>query len=76
MTNTGYVYKASAGESFDTLALAIFGDEKYASELLSANPSLCDKMIFDGTEEIEIPVVDTEDAAGEVYMPADAPWKE
>lgn len=74
MTDSGYVYKTSAGESFDSVALVLFGDEKYASELLNANPLLCEKLVFDGTEKVIIPEVTVDDASE--YMPADAPWKE
>jgi len=80
MTLSGLTYKCSAGETFDIVALSIYGDEKYASELFCANPALCTIQVFCGGELLELPVVDIpdieEDEEEEDYMPAIAPWKE
>lgn len=83
MTLSGNGYVCSAGETFDSVALLIYGDEKYAADLLNANPALCRITIFTGGEFLELPVVEmTEDEMdddildAETYMPADAPWKE
>lgn len=82
MTLSGQNYACSAGETWDGIALEVYGDEKYACELLNANPSLSDRLIFAGGEELELPVVeiseyeDDEDADAGAYMPATAPWKE
>lgn len=62
-------YTASARQTFDTVSLNVYGDEKYAYLLLSANPLLCHKMTFDGGEKLRVP-----------ELPADAqqslpPWK-
>lgn len=77
MRLTGQVYQCSAGETFDSAALVLFGDEIYAAELLNANPELCTKPIFTGGERLKIPVIELpEDEAGNIYMPAKAPWKE
>lgn len=76
---SGQTYHCSAGETFDSIALFVYGDEIYASELLSANPFYCTKAIFHGGEELNLPVVEVvpdgeEDE--EIFMPAVAPWKE
>lgn len=77
MTLSGQVYKCSAGETFDQVALVIYGDEKYACELLNANPSLCTVPIFTGGETLELPVVEVqENSDDEEYMTSTAPWKE
>lgn len=75
MTLSGYVYHASAGETFDSVALKVYGDEKYAAELLCANVTLCEKMEFTGGEELKIPVVaiTTEETGQKIGA---APWKE
>ena len=35
---SGYVYRCSAGETFDMVALNIYDHEKYAADLMNANP--------------------------------------
>ena len=68
MEMSGYEYHCAGGETFDSAALEIYGDEKYAAELLCANPA------YSGI--LEIPVVEgTEETEGG-YLPAAAPWKE
>lgn len=77
MTLSGQGYKCSAGETFDSVALDVYGDEKYACELLNANPALCTKPMFTGGEVLDLPVVEIPaDDADEAYAPATAPWKE
>lgn len=77
MTLSGKTYRCSAGETFDSVALSIYGDEVYACELLNANPALCCKQIFTGGEVLALPIVEiTEINSGIRYMPEIAPWKE
>lgn len=75
MTLSGYVYHCTAGETFDSVAMSVYGDEKYAAELLCANAPHCEKMVFTGGEELEIPVVvaATEENGRRIDA---APWKE
>lgn len=76
MTLSGQAYICSAGDTFDGIALAIYGNEKYASDLYCANPELCKVMCFKGGEILRLPVVETESTDEESIMPAKAPWKE
>ena len=76
MTLSGQAYKCSAGETFDSVALEVYGAEKYACDLLCANPSLCRKTVFTGGEILELPVVEIQETGKAGYMPANAPWKE
>jgi hypothetical protein len=78
MEMSGLEYTCSAGESFDSVALVLFGDEKHASALLMANPELCHISVFTGGEALLIPVVELpEEGADESeHIPARAPWKE
>lgn len=70
------VYLCSAGETFDSIALDLYGDEKYASALLMVNPEICTKMIFDGGERLYLPIVDIpEEGQDSEYAPVKAPWK-
>ncbi len=61
---------AIQGETFDTLALTLYGNEKYAADLMMANPGLCHKMIFSGGEVLKVPeLTETSDSP----LP---PWKQ
>ena len=75
MEMSGYSYTASAGETADSIALDLFGDEKYAAELLCANPELALKARMTGGEEWLLPVIDIP-AEGAQAAPETAPWKE
>lgn len=72
MRASGYVYSTSAGETFDLAAMTIFGSEKYAPELMSANPEYTDRLVFDGSEELVIPIMERRPGT----VTAAAPWKE
>ena len=56
--------------------VSYYGDEKYAADILCANPSLCLIPIFSGGELLDLPVVDMPEDEDEEYMPQTAPWKE
>ena len=68
---TGYIqYTAQAGDTFDLLALRAYGDDKLASYIIQTNPDYSDVLIFEGGENLQIPMV--EDAETEEAV---APWK-
>ncbi len=77
MEMTEYVYLCAGGETFDSVARSIWADEKYASELMCANPEYSTTDVFLGGEQLYVPVVnlpsEDEIAAAE---PEKAPWKE
>ena len=60
---------AVAGETFDGLAMKVYGSEQYAANILAANPALCHKMRMEGGEVVNLPEIapDENDA-----LP---PWK-
>lgn len=72
---SGFVYTCSAGETFDSVARAVYGDENHVAELLCANPEHATKSIFTGDERLYLPsiVVLPQDQA---ELPATPPWKE
>lgn len=76
MTRSGYGYVCQSGETFDSVALVIYGDEKYAAELLDANPEHCGKLIFEGDEILRLPVVEVPDEEPNDYAAVKAPWKD
>lgn len=68
-------YLCRAGESFDSVALSLYGDEKYAGELLAANLGLWAKQRFSGGETLRVPEIEvTTDRDGVAISVA--PWKE
>ena len=80
MTLSNSLYRCTAGETFDSVALEVYGNEKYACEILNANPDLCLVTVFSGGELLDLPIVeipedDTENDE-EVAMPVTPPWKE
>lgn len=76
MILSGTKYQCVAGETFDIVALAVYGDEKYACELLCANPLLSFIPRFTGGEILDLPVVEITPNETGKYMPETAPWKE
>ena len=76
MTLSGLGYICSAGESFDSAARAVYGHERYAAELLNANPELCAKLTFEGGEILRLPVVEVASSDEETAIAVEiAPWK-
>lgn len=68
MKTSGFGYIASAGETFDLIALNVFGNEKYAAEIMCVNPELCEKTMMEGGEAIYLPSIQEENEQT-------APWK-
>ena len=75
MEMSGYKYTASAGESPDSIAREVYGDEKYVSELLCANPEHALKVRMEGGEMWRLPVIEVP-PDDMTEMPEKAPWKE
>ena len=74
MNMSGYQYNCAAGQTFDSIANEIYGDEKYAAELMCANPHLTDLSVFTGQEVLLLPALNISADADEA--PVTAPWKE
>lgn len=73
MILSGQVYVCSNQETFDSVALLIYGDERYSADIMNANPSICEKLVFDGGEVLKLPVVEIVETKA---APIRAPWKE
>ena len=59
---TGYIdYVAQGGDTFDSIALAAYNEERMAGTIIAAKPDLCDMLIFEGGEAVRIPIVETVD---------------
>ncbi|MBQ6960875.1 MAG: tail protein X [Clostridia bacterium] len=73
---SGLQVNCAANDSFDSLALAIYGDEKYAADLMNANPALCGMTVFNGGEKVLLPVLDVPGNSEEAMLANTiAPWK-
>lgn len=74
---SGFLYRCSAGETFDKVALNIYDHEKYAADLMNANPGYVRRAVFQGDEVLSLPVVEIPEGEREnEYAPSTAPWKE
>lgn len=74
MKMSGYQYNCSGGETFDSIAMEVYDDEKYAADLMCANPELCDLSVFVGLEAVLLPAIDLN--VDNDQLPLKAPWKE
>ena len=50
-------YVAQGGDTFDSIALVAYNEERMASTIITANPDLSDVLIFEGGEAVRIPTV-------------------
>lgn len=67
MPNT---YITVEGDTFDSLALRFYNDEKRASAIIQANPDYCDTLIFDAGVSLTIP-----EAVAETMPETLPPWR-
>ena len=71
MEVTGFLkHIAKAGETPDMLALKYYSEEFMSSYILEANTQYNDVLVFEGGEEIIIPVFDTIESTETL-----APWR-
>lgn len=55
----GFIDKiAQAGDTFDSLALAAYNEETMATYIMRANPDLVDLLVFEGGENVKIPILE------------------
>lgn len=77
MDMSGMGWRTSAGETFDQIALDVYGSEKYAPQLMMANPEYVHMDMFTGREILRLPVVTVEDQQSLTsYATSNAPWRE
>ncbi len=63
-------YLCIAGDTFDQIALHVYGDENYAYMLMNANPQHVNKAVFHGGEILLVPELETKQSQQFV-----APWR-
>ena len=70
-------YRCAGGETFDSVALMLYGDERYAAQLITVNPELVGMRAFAGGEMLRLPDMEITDETGEeAYAGSVAPWRE
>lgn len=71
-------FTCAAGDQWDYLALMFYKDEKYAADLMSANPEYSGVTVFSGGEVILIPYIEETEAEyseEEAMANTTAPWR-
>ena len=63
-------YTAQGGDTFDSIALVAYNEERMASTIIAANLELCDVLIFEGGESVRIPIVEQVETPGTL-----PPWR-
>ena len=77
LTLSGDEYVCAAGETFDSVAMRLYGASERSKELFEANPDLCHLAVFFGGERLKIPyVIGVPPWEEPEISPANAPWKE
>lgn len=64
------VYTTREGDTFDALALEMYGEETLAHYIIEFNPDYADVLIFDGGVQLRLPIV--EDVETPDTLP---PWR-
>ena len=66
---TKRVYKTIQGDTWDGIAVKVYGDEKYMNELLEANQAYREIIIFPANVSLSLPDIQTQTST---ILP---PWK-
>jgi len=60
---TGYkAYITREGDTFDALALAMYGEERLAHRIIQFNPDTADVVVFGPNVELKLPIYESADA--------------
>lgn len=70
MATKYYKYTTKEGDTFDTIALNFYDEEKMATTIIEANPDYSDVIIFDADVELIIPIVENVDG-----IETTPPWR-
>ena len=59
---TGYKqYTTREGDTFDALALAMYGEERLAHRIIQYNPDTADVVVFGPNVELRLPIYESAD---------------
>lgn len=67
-----YNYKTKAGDTFDSLALAMYNNERLAHRIISYNPDYSGTVVFESGVLLRLPIYDNEISATPETLP---PWR-
>lgn len=65
-------YIAQGGDTWDSIAIAAYNEERMSTLLIDHNRDFIDTLIFEGGEVLRVPVIDGEDVAAPESLP---PWR-
>lgn len=72
-TTTGYIeYTCAGGETWDSIAMLAYHEERMSSVLLDANRDMMDVIMFDGGEVIRVPIIKETQIVNDETLP---PWR-
>ncbi|MBQ7824866.1 MAG: LysM domain-containing protein [Clostridia bacterium] len=63
-------YRTRAGDTFDSLALTMYNEEKLAKYIIDFNPEHADVIVFDANVPLRLPIM--EDVETPATLP---PWR-
>ena len=63
-------YRTRAGDTFDSLALTMYNEEKLAKYIIDFNPEHADVIVFDANVPLRLPIM--EDVEPPATLP---PWR-
>lgn len=68
---TGYkAYTTSEGDTFDALALAMYGDERLAHRIIRFNPDQAEVVVFGPNVRLKLPIYESAEIPGTL-----PPWR-
>ncbi len=65
-------YIAQGGDTWDSIAIAAYNEERMSTFLIDANRDYIDTVIFEGGEVLKVPVIDAEHVETSETLP---PWR-
>lgn len=63
------IYETVEGDTFDSIAFAVYGDEFKASEIIKSNPDYIKNIVFNSGIKLRVPAIKTPENS---TLP---PWK-
>jgi len=65
-------YIAQGGDTWDSIAIAAYNEERMSTFLIDANRDYIDTVVFEGGEVLKVPVIDAEQVETSETLP---PWR-